>query len=112
MICYDLEFPEVARILALKGADYILVPTANMMPYNHHQYIYAQSRTFENEVPVIVCNRVGVESSFNFFGESVAVNTDGAVKKLGSNCSELEIVRIESKSIDSKLNYLKKQTTR
>ena len=35
MICYDLEFPEVARILKLKGAELILISTANMAPYQN-----------------------------------------------------------------------------
>lgn len=32
-ICYDIEFPEVARELTKAGAEIILVPTANMTPY-------------------------------------------------------------------------------
>ncbi|MGM8365734.1 carbon-nitrogen hydrolase family protein [Virgibacillus sp. W0181] len=106
MICYDLEFPEVARTLALKGADYILVPTANMLPYSYHQFIYAQSRTFENEIPVIVCNRIGKESPLQFFGESIAVKTNGEITKLDTNQEQIEIVEINNKPIDSKLNYL------
>ena len=34
LICYDLEFPENARRLALAGAELIVVPTANMAPYD------------------------------------------------------------------------------
>ena len=34
LICYDIEFPENARRLALAGAELILVPTANMIPYD------------------------------------------------------------------------------
>lgn len=32
-ICYDIEFPEMARELKRRGADIIIVPTANMAPY-------------------------------------------------------------------------------
>ncbi|GAO92681.1 hypothetical protein PSA5_08210 [Pseudomonas syringae pv. actinidiae] len=34
LICYDVEFPENTRRLALAGAELILVPTANMAPYD------------------------------------------------------------------------------
>jgi len=34
LICYDIEFPENARRLALAGAELILVPTANIIPYD------------------------------------------------------------------------------
>ncbi|OYW04469.1 MAG: nitrilase, partial [Acidiphilium sp. 37-67-22] len=33
-ICYDIEFPETARVMALAGADLVLVPTALMPPYH------------------------------------------------------------------------------
>ncbi|WP_018665295.1 carbon-nitrogen hydrolase family protein [Heyndrickxia acidiproducens] len=108
MICYDLEFPEAARELRLKGADLILVPLANMSPYENNQSIYAQSRAMENQVPVVLCNRTGDENGMHFFGESVAVDGNGSViKKLG-NGERLEIVHVplfEQK--DKKVNYLK-----
>src|SRR5699024_1205957 len=96
MICYDLEFPEVARALTLKGAEYIFVSTSNMLPYSHHQSIYAQSRSFENEVPVVVCNRVGIESDMHFFGGSIAVNTKGEITKLDKDKEDLTVVNIIS----------------
>ena len=34
LICYDVEFPETVRLLALAGADCVLVPTAQMEPYD------------------------------------------------------------------------------
>ena len=34
LICYDVEFPEAVRGLALQGADAVLVPTANMMAFD------------------------------------------------------------------------------
>lgn len=106
MICYDLEFPEVARILALKGADYILVPTANMSPYEHHQEIYAQSRALENEVPIIVCNRTGEEEGIHFFGESIVVDAKGKMVKVEADKELIRIVEVEKDFFDDKLHYL------
>ena len=34
LICYEVEFPEMTRSLAARGADLICVPTANMVEYN------------------------------------------------------------------------------
>ncbi|RJS60799.1 carbon-nitrogen hydrolase family protein [Bacillus sp. PK3_68] len=79
MICYDLEFPEVSRLLRLNGADIILVNTANMVPYEKHQHVYMQSRAMENEVPVVICNRTGKEGELDFFGHSMAVNNEGEI---------------------------------
>ncbi|MCG7338340.1 carbon-nitrogen hydrolase family protein [Staphylococcus sp. ACRSN] len=70
MICYDLEFPEVARILKLKGAEFILISTANMEPYAKHQDVYIASRALENEIPIAIANQYGSNGEFVFFGHS------------------------------------------
>ncbi|MBM7570104.1 carbon-nitrogen hydrolase family protein [Aquibacillus albus] len=77
MICYDLEFPEVARLLRLKGADIIFIPTANMKPYEKYQEIYLKSRAMENEIPIAICNRIGQEEELEFFGQSMVVDHEG-----------------------------------
>jgi len=70
MICYDLEFPEMARLLALGGAQWITVCTGNMQPNQHLQEIYLQSRAAENRLWVAVANRIGREGEIAFFGRS------------------------------------------
>jgi N-carbamoylputrescine amidase len=54
MICYDREFPETARILALNGAELILVPNACPMEDNRTGQLRA--RAFENMVAVALTN--------------------------------------------------------
>jgi predicted amidohydrolase len=70
LICYDLEFPEAARQLALCGARWIATCTGNMVPNQHLQEIFLQSRAAENHVWVAVANRVGHEGTLDFFGGS------------------------------------------
>ena len=57
MICYDMEFPESARILMLKGAELIIVPTSCDM--NEIRTGLLQSRAMENMVGVALANYVG-----------------------------------------------------
>jgi len=54
MICVDREFPETARILALNGAELILVPNACPMEENRTGQLRA--RAFENMVAVALAN--------------------------------------------------------
>jgi N-carbamoylputrescine amidase len=54
MICFDREFPEAARVLALGGAELILVPNACELEANRLGQIRA--RAFENMVAVAVAN--------------------------------------------------------
>jgi predicted amidohydrolase len=77
MICYDTEFPESARTLALNGAEIILAPTANMTPFQHVQQLFIQSRAAENQVFLATTNQIGQEESTLFFGESAAANPYG-----------------------------------
>jgi 5-aminopentanamidase len=70
LICYDLEFPEAVRQLALRGARWIATCTGNMVPNQHLQEIFLQSRAAENHVWVAAANRVGREGSLDFFGGS------------------------------------------
>lgn len=106
MICYDLEFPEVARLLRLNGAEIILVNTANMAPYENYQHVYMQSRAMENEVPIVICNRIGKEEDLDFFGHSMAVDGEGNIlSKLGSE-EEIHTIDIQiGGNRDPKLAY-------
>jgi predicted amidohydrolase len=70
MICFDVEFPEVARILALRGAQVLIVSSANMKPFETHQKAYLQTRALENHAFVALVNRVGSEEDVEFFGGS------------------------------------------
>lgn len=89
LICYDLEFPEPARVLALQGAEIIFHLVANWPqsvpspPSRIYETSFA-SRAVENRIPIVISNRVGfdpdLKSSFNGlsriigpFGDMLAV---------------------------------------
>jgi len=57
MICFDREFPESARQLALAGAELVLVPNACELEANRQGQI--ASRAFENSVVLAVANYAG-----------------------------------------------------
>jgi predicted amidohydrolase len=79
LICYDVEFPEPARAVALAGAELIVTISANMAPFAGEHDLFARARAVENHVPHVYVNRIGVESGFGFVGGSLAVVPDGAV---------------------------------
>ena len=81
MICFDWLFPEVARTLALKGADIICQPSNLVLPYCPQAMI---TRSIENRVFTITANRVGTEERINgkplrFIGQSQIVAPNGDV---------------------------------
>jgi len=69
-ICYDCSFPETARVLALAGADLILLPT-NWPPGAGRVPDYIPNvRALENNVYYMSVNRIGSERGFDFVGKS------------------------------------------
>ncbi|MBX3567821.1 MAG: carbon-nitrogen hydrolase family protein [Rhizobiaceae bacterium] len=77
LICYDVEFPENARRLALDGADLMVVPTALMRPFDIVARAVVPVRAFENQVFVAYANRCGAEADFDYCGLSCVIGPDG-----------------------------------
>jgi predicted amidohydrolase len=79
LICYDLRFPEVARICALEGADLIALPTNWPVGVEFHPDLFAPARAAENHCYVLAADRVGTERGTTFMGRSLLVDYDGKV---------------------------------
>ncbi|NWA89555.1 carbon-nitrogen hydrolase family protein [Pseudomonas sp. D8002] len=77
LICYDLEFPENTRRLALAGAELILVPTANMVPFDFVADVTVLARAFENQCYVAYANYCGQEGEIQYCGQSSIAAPDG-----------------------------------
>jgi predicted amidohydrolase len=79
LICYDLRFPEAARICALEGADLIALPTNWPVGVEFHPDLFAPARANENHCYVLAADRVGTERGTTFMGRSLLVDFDGKV---------------------------------
>jgi len=79
LICYDVEFPENTRRLALAGADLVIVPTANMLAYDFVATTLVSTRAYESQLVLAYANHCGVESDIRYGGLSTVVAADGTV---------------------------------
>lgn len=77
-ICYDIEFPEVARSYALQGAELLLVPTANMQPFELVCLHTIPTRAAENTLYLAYANYIGREGEFSYCGLSCLCDPYGA----------------------------------
>lgn len=78
LICYDGGFPEATRVLALKGADLVLLPT-NWPPGAEYMSAFSvNSRAMENGIYFAAVNRIGTERGFSFIGRSRICDPAGA----------------------------------
>ena len=111
-ICWDQWFPEVARIMALKGAEVLFYPTAIgdeiMSTYDSSDawQTVMQGHAAANIMPVVASNRIGSESVKDqvngFYGKSFICNRSGKIIAEASKDKE-EIILAE---IDTEENHL------
>lgn len=104
MVCFDWFFPEVARILALKGANVICHPSNLVLPWCQDAM---RTRSVENRVFSITSNRIGTEKrgnvSLTFTGHSQIVDPKGVILAKGGERSEsLKVVEINPADADDK----------
>jgi predicted amidohydrolase len=80
-ICYDLRFPELFRILAVRGARVIALPSAFTLPTTRdHWETLIRARAIENQTFVIAANQVGRhQSGLHSGGRSMIVDPWGVV---------------------------------
>jgi len=88
LICYDLRFPEAARICALEGADLVALPTNWPVGVQFHPGIFAPARAAENHVYLLACDRVGEERGTTFIGRSILLDCNGKELAVASDTEE------------------------
>jgi deaminated glutathione amidase len=80
-ICYDLRFPELYRILALRGAELLAVPSAFTLPTTRdHWEVLVRARAIENQCFVVAANQIGPHpGGMHSGGRSLIVDPWGLV---------------------------------
>jgi deaminated glutathione amidase len=80
-ICYDLRFPELFRVLALRGARVVATPAAFTLPTTRdHWEVLIRARAIENQVFVVAANQVGEHpGGHHSGGDSLIVDPWGIV---------------------------------
>jgi omega-amidase len=94
-ICYDIRFPELARSLALSGANLLILPAEWPHPRLYHWRTLLTARAIENQMYVIACNRVGRSGDTDFFGHSLIIDPWGEVIAEGGEQEEIITGTIE-----------------
>jgi predicted amidohydrolase len=76
-ICFDGSFPETVRVMALQGADLVVLPTNWARQAIKNATLVSRVRAFENHVYFAAVNRVGDEAGFHFVGHSSVSDVTG-----------------------------------
>jgi len=115
MICYDWRFPELARVLALAGADVIAHPSNLVVPALAQQAM--RVRALENRVYAVTANRVGADVrpgvTIPFTGRSQVVDVNGALlASAGASAAralacDLDLARARSKRFTARNDLMR-----
>jgi 5-aminopentanamidase len=95
LICYDVEFPENVRAHALAGTELLLVPTAQMHPFQFVAESLVPVRAFENQMYVAYVNRTGPEGEFEFVGLSTLAGPDGVARARAGHGEDLVVADVD-----------------
>jgi predicted amidohydrolase len=99
LICYDVEFPEAVRALALAGAELVAVPTALVQPFDVVARTLVPARAMENQLYVAYAGLCGEEGELGYCGLSCIVGPDGrdlarAGRRPGLLCAGIDMPAI------------------
>ena len=95
VVCFDRHYPESIRTEVLRGAELIIVPTANTKSEPSDMFQWEiKVQAFQNSVNVAMCNRVGVEGNMEFSGESPVAGFDGETIEIAGDQEELMLADV------------------
>lgn len=110
VICFDRHIPESIRTCALKGADLVIIPTANIKgePIDLFED-EIRVAAYQNGIFVAMCNRVGQEDDIEFVGDSLAIHPNGRIMIKANEQEQLVTVDLnleEAKLRQKEVPYL------
>lgn len=102
MICYDVRFPELTRLMALGGAKLVLCPAAfNMTTGPRHWELCHRSEAMYNQLFVVATSPcLDVENSYHAWGHSIAVDPWGMVIAQLDEKEGVQITELDLRAVD------------
>lgn len=101
MVCFDLGFPEAARVLALNGAELIVAPSAVPLNFKEINRRRVVARAMDNQLFVLYCNYSGEVSG----GGSLVVDPSGEIILEAGNEPGVYVQSIDLRQVAYWRNY-------
>jgi len=79
LVCFDLRFPETARVQCQQGADLVAVSAQWPLARCDHWRQLLRARAIENQIFVIACNGVGDCNGQTLAGHSMIIDPNGTI---------------------------------
>ncbi len=101
-VCYDMRFPELYRILALRGARLIFVPANyTLFTGKDHWEVVLRARAIENQCFIAAAGQWGVKPAFQAYGRSMIIDPWGTVIAQAADGEGLCMAEIDMTRVDA-----------
>jgi predicted amidohydrolase len=110
-LCYESHFPEISRVMALKGAELILLPHAsprgNPEEKMESWLRHLPSRAFDNSLFVVACNQVGETSGgLSFPGVILGIDPSGRIiESYGGSQERMILIELKGRLLEEVRNH-------
>lgn len=99
LICFEIAFPELTRITALKGASIIFVPASTPEEADYLWEKRLVARAIDNQLFIVGVNRCGKIGNEKYIGKSMVVSPHGEILHKCANSEEIATVEIDLDNI-------------
>jgi len=108
IICYDCRFPELARAIALEGAELLVIPAAfNLTTGPAHWELIMRNRAVDNQLYVIAASPAhNTEASYQAWGHSMIIDPWGTVLQQASASEEILYAELDLSAVDRVRQHL------
>jgi omega-amidase len=100
-ICYDLRFPELFSLYALKGAQVVFVPAAWPAGRIRHWELFISARAAENQMYIVGVNTTGKTPVDTYSGASMTADPHGTIVSRANEAEQLIFVDLDPALVDS-----------
>lgn len=106
-ICYDVRFPELYRLMALRGAQVIFVPSSFTMPTGKdHWEPLLRARAIENGCYIVAPGQIGKKPAYVAYGNSLIADPWGTVIARAKDAPGLTYAEIDLDYLDRIRNQI------
>lgn len=106
-ICYDIRFPELYRIMALRGAQVIFVPASFTMPTGKdHWEPLLRARAIENGCYIVAAGQIGTKPAYAAYGNSLVADPWGTVIARAKDIPGITYAEIDLDYLDKIRNQI------
>ncbi len=95
LVCFDLRFPETARVQCQQGAQLLVVSAQWPLARLEHWRLLLRARAVENQIFIVACNGAGITNGTELAGHSMVIDPNGEIIAEALQKPEAKMVKLD-----------------